>query len=68
MTSTFQTPSLTNLYYTCRTVEIMEFLFLIIIIIIIIIIVLVVTFLQSIYNYIPESDHIYRVHRAATLL
>ena len=34
----------------------------IIIIIIIIIIILVITFMQDINNYVPETNHVYRVH------
>ena len=41
---------------------------LIIIIIIIIIIILVITFVQCIYNYIPETNHVPRVHTIASAL
>jgi len=40
----------------------------IIIIIIIIIIILVITFIQSIYNYIPETNHVSRVYSVAAVL
>jgi len=40
----------------------------IIFIIIIIIIILVITFMQSIYNYIPETNHVSRVYRVAAVL
>jgi len=39
-----------------------------IIIIIIIIIIHVITFMQGIYNYIPETNHVYRVYSVAALL
>jgi len=41
---------------------------LIIIIIIIIIIIHVITFMQGIYNYIPETNHVYRVYSVAAVL
>ena len=40
----------------------------IIIIIIIIIIYLFITFMQGIYNYIPEANHVYRVYSASAVL
>ena len=43
-------------------------LFVIIIIIIIIINILVITFMQGIYNYIPETNHVYRVYSVAAVL
>ena len=36
--------------------------------IIIIIIILVITFMQGIYNYIPETNHVFRVHCVAAVL
>ena len=36
--------------------------------IIIIIIILVITFLQGIYNYVPETNHVSRVHNVAAVL
>jgi hypothetical protein len=40
----------------------------IIIIIIIIIIILVIAFMQGIYNYVRETDHVYRVYSVAAVL
>jgi len=40
----------------------------IVVIIIIIIIILVITFMQGIYNYIPETNHVFRVHSVAAVL
>jgi hypothetical protein len=40
----------------------------IVIIITIIIIILVITFMQGIYNYIPETNHVSRVHGVAAVL
>jgi len=40
----------------------------IIIIITIIIIILVVTFMQGIYNFIPETNHVYRVYSVEAVL
>ena len=40
----------------------------IIVIIIIIIIILVITFMQGIYNYIPETNHVSRVYSVAAVL
>jgi hypothetical protein len=40
----------------------------IIIIIIIIIIILVIFFIQGTYSYIPETNHVPREHRVATIL
>ena len=40
----------------------------IIIIIIIVIIILVITFIQGIYNYIPETNHVSRVYSVAAAL
>ena len=42
--------------------------FTIIIIIIIIIIILGISFMQGIYTYIPETNHVPREHRVATIL
>ena len=36
--------------------------------IIIIIIILVIAFMQSIYNYIPETNHVSRIYNFATIL
>ena len=36
--------------------------------IIIIIIILVITFMHGIYNYVPETSHVSRVYRVATIL
>jgi len=40
----------------------------VVIIIIIIIIILVITFMQDIYNYIPETNHVSSVHSVAAVL
>jgi hypothetical protein len=40
----------------------------IIVIIIIIIIILGISFMQGIYTYIPETNHVPREHRVATIL
>ena len=39
----------------------------IIVIVIIIIIIFVITFMQGIYNYMPETNHVYRVHTVAAV-
>ena len=44
------------------------FVFIIIIIIIIVIIILGISFMQGIYTYIPETNHIPREHCVATIL
>jgi len=49
-------------YYDCWK------LLLIIIIIIIIIIILDISFMQGIYTYIPETNHVPREHSVATIL
>ena len=46
----------------------LNFLVIIIIIIIIIIIVLGISFIQGIYTYIPETNHVPREHCVATIL
>ena len=49
----------------------MDFIFstgIIIIIIIFIIIILVILFMQGIYNYIPDTNHVYTVYSAAAVL
>jgi hypothetical protein len=40
----------------------------VIIIIIIIIIILVITFMHGIYNYVPETNHVFRVYSVAAVL
>ena len=40
----------------------------IVVVIIIIIIILVITFVRGIYNYIPETNHVYTVHSVAAVL
>jgi uncharacterized protein YpmB len=42
--------------------------YIIIIIVIIIIIILGISFMQGIYTYIPETNHVPREHRVATIL
>ena len=59
--------NLSNVFLV-TTVYIIIILTVYIIIIIIIIIILGISFMQGIYTYIPETNHIPREHRVATIL
>ena len=51
-----------------RVIEKRVFIIIIIIIIVIIIVAILIIFLRDIYNYIPETNHTYRVYIVAAVL
>ena len=44
------------------------FIIIIIIVVVVVVVVLVITFMQSVYNYVPETKHVSRVYSVAAVL